>query len=187
MKCSLIRAHASLFYLCDTLLKRTLKTLAKILLMGFSLSLSVAGCSHAQTEKADIDTPKITLQASSGGNHCTLDFVSGKYDFEDDTYCNNDKAIGIEFEHAPSASNILLFDDYTCDRNDDGNYFWLYLRTVKEDVTLPPIPLEEIMTIPVGGIVRPGVRVMGHYRKQSEGVNGRTSCILIQKDAPPLD
>jgi hypothetical protein len=131
-------------------------------------------------------TARLTLEGANGENHCTLDFKTGKYDFEGNSYCNNDEAVGVELEHVPSASNILLFDDYTCDRSDDGNYFWIYLRTVKEDVTVPPIDLDQIMTMPKGAVIVPGVRVMDYYQKPGETPKERTSCVHIEVDAPPL-
>ncbi|KPW33990.1 hypothetical protein ALP45_200034 [Pseudomonas coronafaciens pv. atropurpurea] len=131
--------------------------------------------------------PKITLEGANGENHCTLDFTTKNYIFKDNKHCNNDEAIKLELEHAPSASNILLFDDYSCDRNDDGNYFWVYLRTIKEDVsTVSLIDLDDIATAPIGSVVAPGIRLMDRYKKPGESMKKRTSCVQIQVDAPPL-
>lgn len=154
-----------------------------LLLAGSSLFLA---CSNS-TAQAQTNPSRLTLEGANGENHCTLDFKTGKYDFEDNTYCDNDEAVGIELEHVPSASNILLFDDYSCDRTDRGNYFWIYLRTVKEDVTVPPIDLDQIMTMPKGAVVVPGVQVIDYYQRSGATPKKRTSCVLIQVDAPPLN
>ncbi|MDU8502904.1 hypothetical protein RYB01_27470 [Pseudomonas syringae] len=131
--------------------------------------------------------PKITLEGANGENHCSLDFKTQNYVFKGNNHCNNDEAIKIELEHAPSASNILLFDDYTCDRSDDGNYFWVYLRTIKEDVsTVNLIDLDDIAAAPIGSVVAPGIRLMDRYQKPGESMKKRTSCVQIQVDAPPL-
>ncbi|MEE4345126.1 hypothetical protein V2L05_26255 [Pseudomonas alliivorans] len=163
------------------------KTLLRGLMLIMGLTLGATGC--IQTQPSDSPSnknaaPKLSLEGAGGADHCSLDFKTGKYDFKGNNHCTNDRAVAIEFEHAPSASNVLLFDDYTCDRNDDGNYFWIYLRIIKEDLTVAPIPLEEIMATPPGSVVRPGVRVMAHYKYQSETPNKRTSCVQIQVDAP---
>ncbi|WP_181013215.1 hypothetical protein [Pseudomonas syringae] len=134
-----------------------------------------------------VDPAKLTLEGANGENHCSLDFKTQDYVFKGDNHCKNDEAIKIELEHAPSASNILLFDDYTCDRSDDGNYFWVYLRTIKEDVsTLNLIDLDDIAAAPIGSVVAPGIRLMDRYQKPGESMKKRTSCVQIQVDAPPL-
>ena len=165
------------------------KTLVRGLVLIMGLTLGATGCIQAQPSDSPSNknaAPKLTLEGAGGADHCSLDFKTGKFDFKGNDYCTNDRAVAIEFEHVPSASNVLLFDDYSCDRNDDGNYFWIYLRIIKEDLTVAPIPLEEIMATPPGSVVRPGVRVMDHYKYQSETPNKRTSCVQIQVDAPEL-
>lgn len=165
------------------------KKLLSVSVLMIALTLSITGYIQAQPSDSLSDTdktPKLTLEGANGANHCSLEFKTGKYDFKGNDYCTNDRAVAIEFEHAPSASNVLLFDDYNCDRNDDGNYFWIYLRIIKEDLTADPIPLEDIMATPAGLVVRPGVQVMDHYQRPNETPNKRTSCVQIQVDAPEL-
>ncbi|WP_122574628.1 hypothetical protein [Pseudomonas viridiflava] len=165
------------------------KTLLLVSALMMGLTLGATGYAQTQPSGSPSDTdktPKLTLEGANGANHCSLEFKTGKYDFKGNDYCTNDRAVAIEFEHAPSASNVLLFDDYSCDRNDDGNYFWIYLRIIKEDLTADPIPLEDIMATPAGSVVRPGVQVMDHYQYQSETPNKRTSCVQIEVDAPEL-
>lgn len=129
---------------------------------------------------------KLTLEGANGQNHCTLDFKTTEYSFKSNNHCDNDEAIAIELEHVPSASNILLFDDYECEREIGGNYFWIYLRTVKEDLSVAPIDLDEIMTWPKGTPIRPGVLVVDYARQNFESAKQRTSCVKIQVDAPPM-
>lgn len=163
------------------------KTLLRILVLIMGLTLGITGCVQRQPSGSPSDTdetPRLTLEGANGADHCSLAFKTGKYDFKGNDHCTNDRAVAIEFEHAPSASNVLLFDDYSCDRNDDGNYFWIYLRIIKEDLTVGPIFFDEIMATPTKGIVRPGVMVVDHYQYQSETPNKRTSCVQIQVDAP---
>jgi hypothetical protein len=136
---------------------------------------------------AAAEQPKLTLEGANGENHCTLDFKDGTYVFKGNKHCQNDKAVGLELEHVPSASNIVLYDDYTCDRNDSGNYFWVYLRTVKEDLTTDgPIDLDKIASTPNGQVVAPGLVVMDKYQKPGQTMKKRTSCVRIEVDAPPL-
>lgn len=164
----------------------------RLLLAGWLIVF--AGMGNVLDAQATDVPPRLTLEGANGENHCTLDFKSGTYDFKGNTYCNNDKAVGLLLENVPSASNLLLFDDYSCDRNDDGNYFWIYLRTIKEGITYPPkddptarpIDLEQIMTMPKGAIIAPGVRVMDYYQMPGETPKERTSCVQIEIDAPEL-
>ncbi|QXG39226.1 hypothetical protein [Pseudomonas viridiflava] len=165
------------------------KTLLRIWVLMMGITLGATGCvqSPPSGSPSNADAPpRLTLEGANGTNHCTLEFKTGKYDFKGDDHCTNDRAVAIEFEHAPSASNVLLFDDYSCDRNDDGNYFWIYLRIIKEDLTVAPIFLEEIMATPPGSVVRPGVWVIDHYQRPNETPNKRTSCVQIEVDAPIL-
>lgn len=135
--------------------------------------------------------PKLTLQGANGENHCTLDFKTYEYRFENSSHCKNDQAVGIELEHAPSASNILLTDDDAvdgepgCTTSNHGNYFWIMLRTVKENFSVPPIKLDDIISTPKGGVVAPGVKVVDYYqRRPGDSPNKRTSCVKIDVDAP---
>ncbi|WP_122341609.1 hypothetical protein [Pseudomonas caricapapayae] len=149
--------------------------------------IEISPLSKVEVPSNFAEPAKITLEGANGENHCTLDFKTQNYVFKGNAYCNNDEAIKLELEHAPSASNILLFDDYTCDRNDDGNYFWVYLRTIKEDVsTVNLIDLDDIAATPIGNVVAPGIRLMDRYQKPGESMKKRTSCVQIQVDAPPL-
>lgn len=135
---------------------------------------------------AAAEAPKITLEGANGENHCTLDFKNGTYVFKSNNYCRNDQAIGLELEHVPSASNIWLYDDYTCDYHDSGNYFWVALRIIKNDMsTLEPIDLDTFASAPIDSVVVPGVQLKGRYLKANESMKKRTSCVRIELDAPP--
>lgn len=130
---------------------------------------------------------KLTLEGANGENHCTLDFTTSTRSFKGNKYCKNDTAIGMELEHAPSASNILVFDDYTCDRTDPGNYFWFYLRTIKEDLTTDgPVSFDKISHTENGQIVAPGLKLISKRQLGSYTFDKRASCVKIQVDAPPL-
>ncbi|KPB54143.1 MULTISPECIES: hypothetical protein [Pseudomonas syringae group] len=151
------------------------------------LIIEVSPLASAASDSNTAEPAKLTLEGANGEHHCTLDFKTQNYVFKGNAHCNNDEAIKLELEHAPSASNILLFDDYSCDRNDDGNYFWVYLRTIKEDVsTVSLIDLDDIATAPIGSVVAPGIRLMDRHQKSGESMKKRTSCVQIQVDAPPL-
>lgn len=168
----------------------------KALLLGLLLATSTA-CSIRTMSDTTSDTtsdktgpPKLTLQNASQP-HCTLDFKTYEYRFEDSSYCKNDQAVGIEVEHAPSASNILLTDDDAvsgdagCTTTNSGNHFWIMLRTVKEDVSAGPIDLDEIISTPIGGVVAPGIKVVDYYqRRPDDSPKKRTSCVKIDVDAP---
>lgn len=164
-------------------------TSGKALLLGLLLTTGSA-CSTGKIP-ATAEPPKLTLQGANGANHCTLDFKTYQYRFENSSHCKNDQAVGIELEHAPSASNILLTDDDAvdgkpgCTTDNPGNYFWIMLRTVKENVSVPPIDLDDIVSTPVGGVVAPGVKVVDHYqRRPGDSPKKRTSCVKIDVDAP---
>ncbi|MCO8160807.1 hypothetical protein NJC38_01390 [Pseudomonas sp. 21LCFQ010] len=136
-------------------------------------------------------SPKLTLEGANGANHCTLNFETAEYRFEDSDPCKNDQAVGIELEHAPSASNILLTDDDAvsgtpgCTTDNPGNYFWIMLRTIKEDVSVPPIDLDDIVATPRGSVVAPGVQVIDYYQNPPGSTpKRRTSCVKIEVDAP---
>ncbi len=99
---------------------RRLNTLLRGLVLFMGLTLGATGCIQAQTPDSPYSknaAPKLTLEGAGGADHCSLDFKTGKYDFKGNNHCTNDRAVAIEFEHVPSASNVLLFDDYSCDRN----------------------------------------------------------------------
>jgi hypothetical protein len=133
-----------------------------------------------------IDTAKLTLQGANGENHCSLDFKTGTYVFKSNNHCRNDQAIGLELEHVPSASNVWLYDDYTCNHHDSGNYFWVALRIIKNDTsTLAPIDLDRFASAPIDSIIVPGVQLKGRYVKANESMKKRTSCVRIELDAPP--
>lgn len=139
------------------------------------------------TSASDQGPPQLTLEGANGENHCTLDFTTSVRNFKGNDHCENDQAVGIEFEHVPSASNILVFDDYTCDRTDSGNYFWFYLRTIKENLTTDgPIDLNVIASTPTGRPVAPGILLISRYQKPGETMKKRASCVKIEVDAPPL-
>lgn len=155
----------------------------KTLLLGLIL-VTGSACVHAAA-------PKLTLQGAHGADHCSLDFKTYQYRFEDSSWCKNDRAVGIELEHAPSASNILLTDDDAvsgtpgCTTDNKGNYFWIMLRTIKEDVTVPPIDLEDIVATPRGSVIVPGVRVIDYYQNPPGSTpKNRTSCVKIEVDVP---
>jgi hypothetical protein len=162
----------------------------KILFAGLALAthlfyvdLSMAATTNAL---APGDQPKLTLEGANGQNHCTLDFKTGTYVFKSNNHCRNDQAIGLELEHVPSASNVWLYDDYTCDHHDSGNYFWVALRIIKNDTTtLEPIDLDKFASAPIDSIIVPGVQLKGRYVKANESMKNRTSCVRIEVDAPP--
>ncbi|BAP44566.1 putative uncharacterized protein [Pseudomonas sp. StFLB209] len=142
-------------------------------------------------QAATLAEPKLTLAGANGANHCTLEFKTAEYRFEDGDPCKNDEAVGIELEHAPSASNILLTDDDAvsgtpgCTTDNPGNYFWIMLRTIKEDVSVPPIDLDDIIATPRGSVVAPGVQVIDYYQNPAGSTpKRRTSCVKIEVDAP---
>jgi hypothetical protein len=131
--------------------------------------------------------PKLTLEGANGENHCSLDFTTSVRSFKGNAYCKNDSAVKLEVEHAPSASNILVFDDYSCDRTDPGKYFWFYLRTVKENFsTAQPIDLDTIAHTENGGLVAPGLKLISKYQLGSNTFAKRASCVKIEVDAPQL-
>ena len=139
------------------------------------------------TSGSDQGPPKVTLEGANGEKHCTLDFTTSVRNFKGNDHCENDQAVGIEFEHVPSASNILVFDDYTCDRTDSGNYFWFYLRTIKENLTTDgPIDLDVIARTPKGQPVAPGILLIDRYQLRGETMKERASCVKIEVDALPL-
>jgi len=163
----------------------SLKALFGWLILSTHLSyvnLSIAATTHTS---APGDQAKLTLQGANGENHCTLDFKTGTYVFKSNNHCRNDQAIGLELEHVPSASNIWLYDDYTCDHHDNGNYFWVALRIIKDDTsTLEPIDLDKFASAPIDSVVVPGVQLKGRYLKANESMKKRTSCVRIEVDAP---
>lgn len=132
------------------------------------------------------EVPVVTLVGANGQKHCRLNFVTGVWSFKGNKTCENDQAVALEVSHLPSASNIELYDDYTCDRKDTGNWFYILLRTVKENFsTDKPIDLNVIATALPGTIVAPGLLLEARYLQPSQSPHKKTSCVRFGVDVPP--
>lgn len=99
--------------------------------------------------------------------------------------CTANTTHSIQLESVPSAARILLTDDPGCDKDAEGNEFWIELRTTAKSVTLNAIPLDEILTYQPEAIVRPGLQLVGSYLMHGKSAQRNLGCAKVTTSAAP--
>ncbi|RRU23530.1 hypothetical protein [Stenotrophomonas sp. 278] len=99
--------------------------------------------------------------------------------------CSANTTHSLQLENAPSAVRILLTDDPGCDKDMEGNEFWIELRTTAKSVTFNAIPLDELMTYQPGSIVRPGLQLVGSYLMHGKSAQRNLGCAKVTTSAAP--
>ena len=141
---------------------------------------------------ADNSTGVIILEDKD--NHsCSLDApptgtgATWQYELPNNiTPCNDNTADEIAFSDLPSATTILLTDDYTCSQTlSADNGFWIKLKTIKKLTNTDLLELNGLYNNNLKTIVAPGLQLIDKGRfNQNAPIREKLSCVRFSVSSP---
>ncbi len=129
----------------------------------------------------------LLIRNREGMANCSIVMKTGTYNFKDMSGCSNDDAYGFMMQQGWSATTLTFTDTPSCAPTGDQN-FRIVIKTIKHKTgVLSFYRFNNFYSVQEGNTAVPGILLVQKYRRNLDPVQGKLSCVKIERSPIPID